>query len=83
MVNGEWERSMQKMVSESEAELQVSRNQLNEVHHKRSLVLKKMRETAIGTERYAYLQSMLEKVKKAQAKCSMDIIKESTGMPLL
>ena len=72
MVNGEWERSMQKMVSESEAELQVSRNQLNEVHHKRSLVMKKMRETAIGTERYAYLQSMLEKVKKAQAKCSMD-----------
>jgi hypothetical protein len=72
MVNWEWERSMQKALSESRAELQESRDRLNAVHHKGSLIMKKMQDTAIGTDKYLLLQNALKKVKAAQVKCTAD-----------
>ena len=59
-VNRDWENSMQEMISYSEAELGMSRKQLDGLAGKRSWLVQKMRETQINTARYGMLEKKLE-----------------------
>lgn len=62
-VNGNWERSMQRMLSDSEANLATMRERRDTLQHNCAWLAKKMRETVIGSDRYKILQNRLEKAK--------------------
>ena len=76
MVNGEWEDSMKRAISESEAELNVARDNLDSLLQKRSWIVKKMRDPSVSRDRYALLQRNLEKMTKAQERFSAAYYRE-------
>ena len=76
MVNGEWERSMQKEIAASEAELGMARSNLESVMQKRSWTVQKMRDPSVSRERMAPLQASLGNLEKAQHKYAGEYYRE-------
>ena len=64
-VNGEWERSMQRRLSDSEANLGTMRERRDTLQHNCSLLVRRMRDTVICSDRYKLLQNRLEKKREA------------------
>ena len=75
-VNRDWENSMQEMISYSEAELGMSRKQLDGLAGKRSWLVQKMRETQINTARYGLLEKKLDALSKEQHRKAMEFYRE-------